>query len=78
MRPIQDVLFRISVAIRRGKGRFAFGSSSDTSAPFALAVGAGNAVRIGGGYVCVVGMTVQHVRELRDLLSEALGESGAS
>jgi hypothetical protein len=84
MNTLQEGMQRIVEAIGRKKGRFAFGpvsaqqqSQFGTSAPFALAVGSHQALRVGSppGFVCMVGMTLEHVRELRDACNEALGES---
>lgn len=74
---------RIIEAIGRKKGRFAFGPIAPdmqaqfrTTSPFMLSVGAWSFVAVkGGGAICSVGMTREHVGELRDLCNEALGES---
>jgi hypothetical protein len=80
MQPLQDQFQRIIEAIGRKKGRFALGKVPPeqqkqfrTNSPFALAVGDWAAIAIkGGGFVCMVGMTREHVEELRDLCNEAL------
>ena len=81
MKSLQEGIQRIVEAVSRKKGRFALGpvtpelqKQCGTQAPFALAVGDYSAVQLkGGGFLCMVGMTREHIEELRDLCNEALG-----
>jgi hypothetical protein len=81
VKSLQEGIERIAEAVSRKKGRFALGAvlpeqqmKFGTRAPFALAVGDYSAVQFkAGGFMCMVGMTREHIEELRDLCNEALG-----
>jgi len=74
---LQSALEHITQAIGRGKGRFALaiapaGAWPYSKAPFVLAAGSIRSVSVRGGFIITIGMTREHLLELRELCDEAL------